>query len=277
MNTHPARPTPTRAAAILAVLALLGGMAVWAIPAGRAAPAARSGGPQALPAGYERYLVLVANGSWNVLEPHPEVPGCHMMFCDGDYFQKQIMGRTDQQIAAQEAKAKAWFLQRFGIDVDDPANSGRILFRTWTADPRFNYRVYSLGGQQVPPEGYPVRDGGWAVFITDPAGYTLAGQTPGIHIPEGAFAFYGDYNILITNPAGHPQDELVLSYRADTFMTVNDFGDMAFSCQLSDDGFAAGQTTGFAQGFAHLDLHADGWLNLNIRNVITFGQAHHRR
>lgn len=276
---HARRWLSGRGPAVLVVAALALGGILAPSAAGQESPADAGGerpsssAPQSLPVGYDDYLVFVANGSWIVDEPHPTVPGCGELplFCDGQYFQEQIMGRTAEEIAAKEQEAVEHFQEQFGIDVNDPANEGRLEFRTWMADPRFNYRVYSWGGRPVPPEGYEIRDGGWGVFITDPEGYTLGGKHEGVHVPAESMAFYGDYNILVTNPGGQPTEEVVHSYRADTFITPNQFGDLAFACQLSDDQFAAGETTGFAQGFSNIDIRPDGVLNLNIRNVLTFG------
>jgi len=232
---------------------------------------------QLMPVGYDGYLVMVGNGSWNLTQPHPVVPGCFAMFCDGMYYQREIMRRTADQIAQKEQEAVEHFRTQFGIDVNDPANAGRVQFRSWMADPRWNYRVYSWGGRAVPASGYEVRDGGWGVWITDPAGYTLGGEMAGVHVKSQGFAFTGDYNVLLTNPAGKPKEEFVLSYRGDTFMDGNQVGDTAFSCALSSNSFATDEITGFAQGFMHVAVSPQGVADANLRNVITFGKAGDRR
>lgn len=233
---------------------------------------AEGGGITPTPEPYSEYLVMVANGVFEP-GPHPDVPGCGMLgiFCDGDYFQEQIMERSPAEIAEQEAEAKAWFARRFGIDVDDPANADRVEFSTFMADPRWNYRVYTWSGRNVPSEGYEIRDGGWAVRIIDPAGYTLGGELDGVRVEQGDMAVFGNYNIVATNPAGESEEPVVLHYRAGSFMEINDIGNMYIDCQISRDGFADGQE-GKAQGLAGATFDDVGRVHLTSRNIVTFSK-----
>jgi hypothetical protein len=78
------------------------------------------------------------------------------------FFQKQIMHRSDAQIAEEQAKALAFFKQRFGLD---PAN-GDVSISMFMFDPRNNYRAYVVSGEAVPSSGWVVRDGGWNATVT---------------------------------------------------------------------------------------------------------------
>lgn len=223
----------------------------------------------ATPEPYSEYLVLIANGVFDPDEPHPNVPGCEdrLILCDGDYFQEETMEWSSEEIAEKRAEAKAWFKQRFGIDVDDPANDDRVEFFSFTADPRWDYRVYTWSGRDVPSEGYDVRDGGWAVRITNPGGYTLGGELDGVKVEQGDMAVFGNYNILISNE--DEDEEVVLHYRANSFMEINELGNMYIDCQMARDGFADGQE-GAAQGLGNVTLTDEGDVDTTMKNVITF-------
>lgn len=232
---------------------------------------AGGGGITPTPEQYSEYLVLIADGVFDPAATHPEVAGCDesLIFCDGEHFQKEVMGRTDAEIAEKEAEAKGWFAQRFGIDVDDPADAARVDFFMWTADPRWNYRVYTWSGRNVPSGGYEVRDGGWAVMVTDPDGYTLGGELDGVEVAEGDMAVFGEYNILTTNPAGNDEQPVVRHYRANSFMEFTDLGHLTIDCQIARDGFEDGHE-GLAQGLGTVAFDEDGNVDFNSKNVITF-------
>lgn len=263
----PTQRRQTRHARDLVVIAVLVGVLAVGMPG---STLAAGGGITPTPEPYSEYLVMIANGVFEP-GPHPQVPGCGFLgiFCDGAYFQEQILGRSPVEIAQKEHEAKAWFDQRFGIDVDDPANAERVDFFSWMADPRWNYRVYTWSGRNVPAEGFEVRDGGWAIMISDPDGYTLAGELDGVHVDAGSMAVFGNYDILTTNPAGGRQEPVVLHYRANSFMEINDIGNLSIDCQMSRDGFAAGQE-GAAQGLAGVTIDVDGLLHFTSKNIVTF-------
>lgn len=257
---------PAQYARHLFVMAVL----VGALAVGTPSSTFAGGGITPTPEPYSEYLVMIANGTFEP-GPHPEVPGCGFLgiFCDGSYFQEEILGRSPAEIAQKEGEAKAWFDQRFGIDVDDPANDERVEFFSWTADPRWNYRVYTWSGRNVPSRGFEVRDGGWAIMISDPDGYTLGGELDGVHVDAGSMAVFGNYDILTANPAGRGEESVVLHYRANSFMELNDIGNLYIDCQMSREGFSAGQE-GTAQGLGGFTIDEDGVLHFNSKNVITF-------
>ena len=175
------------------------------------------------------------------------------------------MGRTPAEILEQEALAKAFFLERFGIDVDDPANEGRLVFLFYTADPRVDYRVYHMG-EKVPSAGWEIRDGGFLWLITDPEGYELGGEFAGVHVPAGAFASFGEYNILKTRPDGTPFGEIVLRFKAKTPILPKADGSLMALCELEHPEWGSG----LAQVLMANVPQPGGLLKINLRNVSTF-------
>ena len=71
------------------------------------------------PAGYSNYLVFIQDGSWDPADPDYPLP-------TREQVQRDIWKFSDAEIAQFEADAKAFFADRFGINVDDPANAERI-------------------------------------------------------------------------------------------------------------------------------------------------------
>lgn len=230
------------------------------------AASARAASPIGPPDGFDQFLVFLGAGLYDPGEPHPVVPGCFELFCEGQYFQEVIMGRTTAEILAEEAAAKAFFRQRFGIDVDDPANEGRVAFLFYTADPRIDYRVYHMAGELVPSSGWEIRDGGHLWLITDPDGFELGGEFTGVHVPAGAFATFGEYNIQKTLADGTPAGEIVLRFKAKTPILPKADGSLMALCELEHPEWGSG----LAQVLMANLPRPDGLLKINLRNVTTF-------
>ncbi len=207
-------------------------------------------------------------------EPGEPFVNCFNGFCDGDYFQKVIMGRTDAEIAELEEMAKDFYNTRFGIDVDDPANNGRIIFKKWILDPRTNYRTYVAAGKKVPAEGWFFYDGGWLVQVTDPNGYTLGGEWEDYHTEQNTLIFFGNYHFLETNRSGKIVNRFNVFYRAGGPLNPDTKGEASFRCELNLDGqnFPNG-VQGQAQGISSTIPISDHEVKYYIRNVITFGPA----
>jgi len=231
---------------------------------------------QSIPLGYtDDFLVIMASGVVDDnQQPNAPFHTCTGSVCDGEYFHKVVMGRSDAEILALEQDAKAFYLQRFGFDVDAPANVGRIVFKRYTSHPDMNYRVYVQAGERVPAEGWHFYDGGWVVTITDPAGYTLGGEWAGYHANQNALFFFGNYQFLKTNKQGHIVDRQDIFYRAGAPLNVDTGSDASFKCELSlDDQLFSTGVHGVAQGIASAYPIGPGALKLAIRNVITFGPS----
>ncbi len=219
------------------------------------------------PEGFEQFVVYMATGVFDPVSPHPDpdITGCFFMFCDAPYFQEVVMGWDPTEIAVEEAAAKLFFWERFGVDVDELAASGRIDYQPFTIDPRIDYRVYHMAGRRVPAAGWEVRDGGFLVIVTDPEGIVLGGEHAGEHAVAGSSMAFGLYNILTTRPNGRPGEEIVIRYQTPAPGTPV-AGPIGFVCELEHEGWGSG----LAQGIqANVPL-PDGRLQFNIRNVLTF-------
>ncbi len=232
------------------------------------------------PAGYNSHLSYFANGQYNIFSPSPDpnLVNCFLQFCDGEFFLQQVQGYSSDEIAQIEADAKAFFLWRFGIDVDDPANIGRLTFQSFQLDPRNEYRAYLMSGAYVPDEGFEVRDGGFGITITDPNGYELGGEFAGVTIPRRSTMGYGEYNIAVVRQ-GQVVREVDISYRAGAALVANEFGLVPFFCEihtgrLIDNDFSNPNVAreGVAQGLAFVVDQGDGTFKVNFRNSLTFNQ-----
>lgn len=223
---------------------------------------------QATPDGFRKFLVYMGTGVYDPSNsnPRPGITDCQGIFCDGDYFQKVIMHRSDEEVAALTRRARAFYLKRFGIDVDDPANEGRVTFTMFTLNPDFEYRLYSISGQEAPKEGWVVRDGGYKLEVIDPHGIDLGGELSGTHAPAGSVMFFGHYNILVTDRSDTSKDEIIIHYRSRAPGLVRP-GSFTFQCDLTHEKWGAGLAMGTESGIPL----KDGRIRANGRNVITFG------
>jgi len=231
-------------------LATIGAAAAGALPIGRSAT----------PDSYQKFLVYMANGTYNPNDASYKAP-------DGMFFQKQIMQRSDAEIADQHAKALAFFKQRFGVDPAD----GDVTVSSSMFDPRNNYRAYVIGGEQVHSGGFVVRDGGLNARVTkDTYLHGTYGGDDGKWVPAGTSVTFGDYNILRTAGASdEPAKPLILHYQSDTpIRPANADGVRTFRCELIDP--ETGQH-GIAQGVIASPRDAgSGNIQVSIRNVLTF-------
>ncbi len=219
------------------------------------------------PEGFDQFAVYMATGVFDPVSPNPdpEITGCAFMYCDGHYFQEVVMGWDAAEIAAEEAAARLFFLERFGIDVDELVVSGRISYFPFTIDPRIEYRVYHLAGHRVPAGGWEVRDGGFLVVVVDPEGIELGGEFAGERAVAGSAMAIGAYNIQTTRPNGRPGEDIVIRYKTPR-PSIPVEGPIGFFCEIENDAWGSG----LAQGFLfHIPL-PDGRLQFNIRNVLTF-------
>lgn len=231
---------------------------------------------QPVPDGFTDYLVFMGTGEYDPTTNPVDPPiVCHGPLCGGDFFHKTIMGRSDEDMAILEAEARAFFVQRFGIDVDDPANAGRILFQAFTFEPRIHYRAYTVADEKVPSQGWRVHDGGWVIDILDEDGYTLGGEWNGFHVLPGSLMIYGNYSIQEVGKNGELKDEFHnIFYRSAGPVVFDIRGEATLRCELSQtDQLFTNGVEGMLHGFGAAFLRDDGLIKWDIRAVLTFGPS----
>ena len=206
------------------------------------------------PDDYDHYIVYVAGGDYDPNDPDNPQPTLEQI-------QREVWGFSDAEIEAFEADAKAFYLERFGIDADDPANAERILLTTFTADPRARYRVATMSEHEVPTEGWPVSDGALNLVIVDPEGFELGGEFEGQHAPAGSFLSFGRYDIHLDDG-----EQLPIYFKSVSPIVVDPYGLGAFLCDLSSETLGEGQ----AYGVYQLTQQLDGTISAYGRNVLTF-------
>lgn len=221
------------------------------------------------PAGFSDLVLYIGSGIFdpNVDSPRPGVTGCTGLFCDGEFFQFNIMNRTQAEVDEIRENARQHFIEHFGIDVDDPAYAGRVSLSMFMVNPDFQYRVHALSGEQVVEDGWIIRDGGFQFSVLDPNGVYVNDPMMGqIHVPQGAGGFFGNYNILTTDKHGHPNGELIIFYASESPAIPLPNGDFYFKCAMFNEDWGDGVGMG-TMNFVPLP---DGRIRGNVRNVLTF-------
>jgi hypothetical protein len=218
------RLTPTVIAALLAL--------VLVVPATLATSGAQAPSP------FGKYLVYTAAGVFDssVLPAEGDL---------ADWFHRQIMGRDDAELAAEEARADAYFTQAFG-SLYRPGS-----LTAFGLDPRNEYRAYFVSGEKVPPDGWVVRDGGFQATLSD-----------------GGLVVFGDYNIAATKNK-KPAEPILIHYESTDPIYAQDDGSLLFRCRLTSESFDD-FGGGLAQGMSDAQELADGRTVANIRNILTF-------
>ncbi len=220
------------------------------------------------PIGFKKLALYMGTGLFdpNLDEPRPGVVGCKGLFCAGEFFQYEIMHRTPDEVAAIESDAKSYFLEQFGIDVDDPTYANRITFMMFMVNPDFQYRLHALSGEDVSDDGWIIRDGGFMISVIDPNGIVLGGKQAGLTAPEGAAMFFGNYNILATGKHNHPKEEIIVYYKSIVPGETLENGSFVFKCDMFNEDWGQGLGLG-TLNFLPQD---DGRIRANGRNILTF-------
>jgi hypothetical protein len=193
------------------------------------------------PAPFGKYLVYTAANVYD-----PSVPPAEGDLAD--WFHREVMGRDDAAIAAERAAADAYFTATFG-SLYVPGS-----LEAFGLDPRVGYTAYFISGEDVPPQGWVVRDGGFGADLTD-----------------GTFVVYGDYNIKPTKSGrrGRDPQPIIIHYESVDPIHNHPDGSGFFRCRLSSRSFND-FGGGLAQGMFASQTLPDGRVVSNIRNILTF-------
>ncbi|MGE3885493.1 MAG: hypothetical protein AB7H81_03605 [Vicinamibacterales bacterium] len=250
---HRLRGISTRVA-LLVLPTLL--MAVPAMAQGRQAASPT-------PDGFVKYMVFMQNGIFDPATPDTET--------SAEFYQKQIRGRNDAEIAEHRAEAAEYFLARFGLDFrGTDADSGAVFFGFMDAR-RNNYRAYTISEDRVPSEGYLVDGGGWMFMVTNPAGVMLHGQyggAAGLWVPPGTAGVFGEYVVHRTaGESGQPREPIVMRFQSERPIISRADGVVSFQCALRHPVWGEGVAEGVA---VPPKVLPDGRIQVAVRNVVTF-------
>ena len=215
--------------------------------------------------GHSAMFVLMANGAYDPEDPDFTPP-------DFDYFVNEIMQWSDEEITMFEADAKAFFIEKFGVDVEDPLYVGRVMMVPFMLDPRWEYRAYHSTEEKIPGRGWVVRDGGFQLVAIDPNGVELGGEFHGRHVPQGAIAAFGIFNIARQTKS--ETSELIFHYQSREPVVQNS----GFPLQRDGNGVLIApfdifsDEYGHGWGFGHIwdTVNGTNTLQTNNRNIITF-------
>lgn len=205
------------------------------------------------PTDLDKMLVYISTSPFTPVDGTFLVDG---MNGNGMHFQKDILKRTDSEIAQNKIDAINFFGNRFGINVTDP----RVHFMGYEILPELQYRAVMISGEEVPASGWPVHDGGWMVVVMDPQGIDLGGEFPGTHASPGTMFVYGNY-LVSKKPA-----PLLLNYQAKKPIVLDADGAFEVACEIFSKKYGHGQAIG---GTLPVAL-PNGQMLINTRNVITF-------
>ena len=205
------------------------------------------------PAPYTNYLVFVADGVWNPADPSYTPQPLEEV-------QRELWGFDDEEIEAYAAKAAAFYLERFGVDILDPANAERVSVTEAGCDMRLAYRVVTMAGRAVPPEGWPLCSPGFTVAVTDPAGFELGGDWDGVLAPVGSSMTFGRYHIDTGD------EPLIINFEAMSPYISDPFGNIVIRCAIDNPELGSGQ----ANLALRIDQTTAGDISVQFRNVLTF-------
>src|SRR5919106_5352140 len=193
------------------------------------------------PAPFGKYLVYTAANVYD-----PSVPPAEGNLAD--WFHREVMGRDDAAIEAERSAADAYFAATFG-SLYVPGS-----LEAFGLDPRVGYTAYFISDEDVSPEGWVVRDGGFRADLTD-----------------GTFVVYGDYNINALGPgrSGRTAEPIIIHYESVDPIHPHPDGSGYFRCRLSSSSFND-FGGGLAQGMFADQMLPDGRVVSNIRNILTF-------
>jgi len=195
----------------------------------------------------------------------------------GDFFQREVMDRSPEEVDAQDQEAAAFFQEKFGLAFDgedlgdgtveridgDGEGEGAILHR-FMQDPETEYRAYLVSGEGVYQSGALVRDGGYFVTLEEEMALGGTFGDDETTYPAGTFLVFGDYNIDPARIRGR-SEPIVIHYESGSPIVPGP-NPFAFSCVLTHPDWGEGKANGTViPGGA-----VDGGQSQHIRNVLTF-------
>lgn len=223
-------------------------------------------------AGFDHFLLFVADA-----EPFPDWNGLEQ----AEFFNREIMGRSTDEIFEVRKEAIDFHWERFGIDFPYPETEADLFapvdsqgdidatFAPSMLNPGRGYTAYIVSGKGMPNthgDGTTntetnatgkVRDGSWGASLNEPTelGGTY-GATGESAVPAGAAVTFGDYSIRM----GDNEDPIEIRFFSEHPIIGAGRAPSAFNCDLYHEEWGAGQVHGTL----------GGTLGTGLRNVLTF-------
>jgi len=219
-----------------------------------------------LPSGYSKYIVFLGDGVYQSVDGSIMTGGIANANEPGLEFQRNIMNRSEDEIATQRQKALDFFQERFGFNGE---NDPDILFTAYEVNPKNEIHAVTVSHEKVPRKGWFVHDGGFMALVINPAGTTLGGEFSGIHVPANTSVVFGEYKVMRAGDGKdnnkNNEDTFVIRYRSKEPLAFTQFGSVV-RCELDNDDYGPGFNGGM---FGPVQL-GDGFLQPNIKSVLTF-------
>jgi hypothetical protein len=217
------------------------------------------------PTGFDKNYFYISSSPFNSVDGTFLVDG--IVNGDGMNFQKNVMGRNDQEMMENKQAAIDFFMERFGVDVND----SNVYFTGFEVMPEIQYRAVVSTDEAVPAAGWPVHDGGWIVVVMNPDGIELGGEYVGRKAPPMTMFVFGNYKIDRMKYREHDSEHMkkspvIISYKSTKPIVPESDGSFAVSCELFSEEFGPGQ----AIGATLPKILPDGRMIMNTRNSLTF-------
>ncbi len=218
------------------------------------------------PDGYAKYITFIGDGVYKSPDGSIMKGGIANANEFGLIFQREIMGRSEEEIEEHKQRARDFFLERFGFDAFSDPN---IWFFAYEVDPKNQIRAYTVSADKAPRKGWFVNDGGFMAMVTNPEGLTLGGESEGVHVPAQTAFVFGEYQVMrtIRKRGREVSDPFVIRYRSRDPLQFTQFGAL-IGCELSSDEFGPGVNSGIV-GAVQL---GDGYIQPNIKSILTFSE-----
>jgi len=173
-----------------------------------------------------------------------------------DWFQKDILDRSDQEIVAFKASGLDYFRNRLEWDFSEsntdvevvkdgaewilwnPQRTGGARLIYGHINPSWGYRPILVSGERVPDICGAVWDGGYHI-VTFGEGILARGTwggSEGRHVPENSLLFFGDYLFVL----GRGRRPIQISYIPNRPGIPDDEGFYAIRCNSTSEEYGEG-------------------------------------